>query len=90
MEMTIENHGRGRSSQPEQLRPDGTLLTIKATPEERLCWDCATIGRVIVSNRPHAIMRLEAMLGDRLSHALLAELTVNSRQATSASYNDAA
>jgi hypothetical protein len=48
MEMTIENHGRGRSSQPEQLRPDGTLLTIKATPEERLCWDCATIGRVIV------------------------------------------
>jgi hypothetical protein len=41
---------------------------------ERLLWDCATIGRSLVIDRPSARARLEADVGEELTDLLLAAL----------------
>ncbi len=41
---------------------------------ERLLWDCATIGRSLLVDRPSARTRLEADVGDELTVLLIATL----------------
>jgi hypothetical protein len=49
---------------------------------DRLSWDCATLGRMIVVERPPARARLEAALGEGLARVLRAELRANPRYTT--------
>jgi hypothetical protein len=41
---------------------------------ERLLWDCATVGRVVESNRASARARLEAEMGHDIARLLLLTL----------------
>ena len=88
--MTIENHKTCPSSRREQTLPDRTLYTVKALADERLSWDCATVGVMMKADRPSARARVELKLGDQLARVLLAEAAIRPPETDAASLTDAA
>lgn len=62
----------------------------QAMPDERLVWDCATVGRMLASDQPPATARLAAMLGKDLTRVLLITLTADPTDQSSISKKDAA
>jgi len=83
---------RGRQDEVlrEQTASLPTVITAEAKPDERLFWDCATVGRMLASDQPPATARLAAMLGKDLTRVLLITLTADPTDQSSISQKDAA
>jgi hypothetical protein len=88
--MTIQNRKARPTSRRERSRPDRTLLTVRESADDRLYWDCATVGLMIETDRPPAGARVEMMVGDQLARVLLAEAAIRPRATDEAPSTNAA